>query len=354
MFEGMILFSPSDLSLSSPPSVDPSPLSPPSPPTAPPPASSDASNSQSEPLDEDLFSDLTLQVPSPTLTLSPIHSPSKPSPTAGPTTLSPSPARQVSRKKKRAVRIGYARDAVSIDDEPHLPSTAFSSSAPLPPIFSEEATSLPPIPPSEPTKAPATDLNSDIAVQPRDTSQLEKEVGQQENASSMAYQEQTNKEEECIVETTSKSESNNSKMAMENEEGCDSIDQKLAVVRAKISKKAELAKQRAVSITAKRKELALKRRNVEEELTKASAKYKELEKELEEACEAEDFERAERISNSLASVENDKNQLLLDLRSAELDYESVESDMQDVLNLHLAAQEEAGSLLELFAKVPSY
>jgi UvrB/uvrC motif len=70
-----------------------------------------------------------------------------------------------------------------------------------------------------------------------------------------------------------------------------------------------------VSITSKRKKLALRRRNVEEELNKASAKYKELEKELEEACEAEDFESAERISNSLASMKNDKNQLHLDLRS---------------------------------------
>lgn len=295
-------------------------------------------------------------MPSPTLTLSPTHSPSKPAPTATSTTPTPSPARQVSRKKKRAVRIGYARDAISIDDEPHLPSssTAFSSAAPFPPIFSEEVTSPSPIPPTEPTETSSTDSNSNLAVQPHDTSQSEKEIERPEKPSAIVNQEQVNKEEECTVETTSKSESDNSVAVMENEEeGCDSMEQKLAVVRAKILKKAELAKKRAVSITAKRKELALKKRNIEEELTKASVKYKELERELEEACEAEDFERAERISNSLASVENDKNQLLLDLRSAELDYESVESDMQDVLDLHLAAEEEAGYLLQLFAKVSS-
>lgn len=337
LFEGMILFSPS---------VDPSP--------SPPPAS-DAANSQSEPLDEDLFSDLTLQVPTPSLTLSPSPSPSEPGTPATSTTPTPSPLRQVSRKKKRAVRVGYARDAVSIDDEPHLPSssTAFSSSAPLPAVFSEEVTA-PPLPPTEPEEISSTDSSSNLAVQSRDTSQSEREIEQHEEPSAVVNQEQGNKEEVSLVETTSRSESDNDKVAVENEEGCDSIEQKLAVVRAKILKKAELATQRAVSIMAKRKELALRRRNVGEELKMASAKYKELESELEEACEAEDFERAERISNSLASVENEKNQLLLDLRSAELDYQSVESDMQDVLDLHLSAEEEAGSLLQLFAKVPSF
>lgn len=337
LFEGMILFSPS---------VDPSP--------SPPPAS-DAANSQSEPLDEDLFSDLTLQVPTPSLTLSPSRSPSEPGTPATSTTPTPSPLRQVSRKKKRAVRVGYARDAVSIDDEPHLPSssTAFSSSAPLPAVFSEEVTA-PPLPPTEPEEISSTDSSSNLAVQSRDTSQSEREIEQHEEPSAVVNQEQGNKEEVSLVETTSRSESDNDKVAVENEEGCDSIEQKLAVVRAKILKKAELATQRAVSIMAKRKELALRRRNVGEELKMASAKYKELESELEEACEAEDFERAERISNSLASVENEKNQLLLDLRSAELDYQSVESDMQDMLDLHLSAEEEAGSLLQLFAKVPSF
>jgi hypothetical protein len=42
------------------------------------------------------------------------------------------------------------------------------------------------------------------------------------------------------LETTSKSESDNSKEAVENEEGgCNSIEQKLAIVQAKILKKAE-------------------------------------------------------------------------------------------------------------------
>ncbi|KAF3331227.1 myosin heavy chain, non-muscle [Carex littledalei] len=318
LFDGMILFSP---------------------------PASDAANPQSEPLDEDLFSDLTLQVPTPSLTLSPSSSPSEPGTPATSTTPTPSPSRQVSRKKKRAVRVGYARDAVSIDDEPHLPSssTAFSSSVPLPPVFYQEVT-VPPLPPTEPEEISSTDSSSNLAVQ------SEREIEQHEEPSAVVNQEQGNKEEESLVETTSRSESDNDKVAVENEEGCDSIEQKLAVVRAKILKKAELATQRAVSIMAKRKELALRRRNVGEELNMASAKYKELESELEEACEAEDFERAERISNSLASVENEKNQLLLDLRSAELDYQSVESDMQDVLDLHLSAEEEAGSLLQLFAK----
>ncbi|KAJ3707345.1 hypothetical protein LUZ61_011050 [Rhynchospora tenuis] len=341
LFEGMILFSPSDLPTSSPPSViDPSP--------PPPPTITEASsNSQSQPLDEDLFSDLTLQVPTPSPTPSPTQSPSKPA------TPTPSPLRQVSRKKKRAVRIGYARDAVAIDDEPHLSSstTSFSSSGPLPPIFSEEVTTSLPQGPIEPAETSSIDSSSNLSVQLGDVSQLEREIEQDEKPSAVVDRELGNKEEECTVESASKIDSDDGKVEVETEEEeGDSIEQKLAAVRAKILKKAELAKQRAVSVMAKRKELALRRRNVGEELNKALVKHNELERELEEACEAEDFERAERISNSMASVENDKNQLLVDLRSAEVDYESMESDMKDVLDLHLTAEEEAGSLLQLFAK----
>ncbi|KAF3328952.1 hypothetical protein FCM35_KLT06030 [Carex littledalei] len=220
------------------------------------PPASDATNSQSEPLDEDLFSDLTLQVPTPSLTLSPSPSPSEPCTPATSTTPTPSPLRQVSHKKKRVIRVGYARDAVSIDDELHLPSssTAFSSSAPLPPVFSQEVTA-PPLPPTEPKEISSTYSSSNLAVQSRDTSQSEREIEQHEEPSAVVNQEQGNKEEESLVETTSRSEFDNDKVAVENE-GCDSIEQKLAVVRAKILKKAELATQRAVSIMAKRKELA--------------------------------------------------------------------------------------------------
>lgn len=338
LFEGMILFSPSDPAPSSPP---------------PPPSASDAPSSQSQPLDEDLFSDLTLQVPTPSLTLSPPQSPSKPLTPATSATPNPSPLRQVSRKKKRAVRIGYARDAVPIDDEAHvLPSSAASSPpGPLPPIFFREVTSTPPVR-HEPAETSSTDSNHSRAIQLPDTSQSERETEQQEKPSATLNQDSSNEEEECMVESTSKSESDDNNGQVEKQqEGCDSIEQKLAVVRANITKKAKSARQRAESVMAKRKELAARRRKVGEELNKALDRHKELERELEAACEAEDFESAEKISNSLVSVEDDKNQLLLDLRSAELDYDSVESDMQDVLDFHIAAEEEAGILLQLFAKV---
>jgi excinuclease UvrABC nuclease subunit len=79
-----------------------------------------------------------------------------------------------------------------------------------------------------------------------------------------------------------------------------------------------------------------------------------LERELEKACEAEDFERAERISDSLAALEKEKDRLLTALRDAELDYDSVDSELQGVLESRIAAEEEAAALLEQFAKVSCF
>ena len=88
-----------------------------------------------------------------------------------------------------------------------------------------------------------------------------------------------------------------------------------------------------------------------ESVNSASEKYKELERELELACEAEDFERAERVSESLAEKDKEKDGLLSGLRDVELECDIVDSKMQDVLELQIAAEEEGGTLLEQFFKV---
>ncbi|KAA8544657.1 hypothetical protein F0562_019496 [Nyssa sinensis] len=48
---------------------------------------------------------------------------------------------------------------------------------------------------------------------------------------------------------------------------------------------------------------------------------------LEEACEAEDFETTKRLSESLASVEKEKECLAIELRDAEADCDAVDSKM---------------------------
>ncbi|KAK9119576.1 hypothetical protein Scep_017669 [Stephania cephalantha] len=63
----------------------------------------------------------------------------------------------------------------------------------------------------------------------------------------------------------------------------------------------------AVSEVSKlRKEVARKRRKAAENVNLSAVKYRELEEELEEACEAEDFERVDRVSERLSEVEKER------------------------------------------------
>jgi len=129
------------------------------------------------------------------------------------------------------------------------------------------------------------------------------------------------------------------------------IEERLGLLRSQISSKLDSIQQMAAAVVARKRQLAGRRRKVAEEAASVASRHKDLERELEEACEAEDFERAERISDSLAALEKEKDRLLTALRDAELDYDSVDSELQGVLEARIAAEEEAAILLEQFAKV---
>ncbi|RVX15995.1 hypothetical protein CK203_005823 [Vitis vinifera] len=120
-------------------------------------------------------------------------------------------------------------------------------------------------------------------------------------------------------------------------------------VRAIISEKLHHARQLAASISASRKDSIRRRRKAAQNLNLASTKSMELEKELEEACEAEDFEMAERLSQSLAGAEKDKQAFIAALRDAEAECDAIDSKMQEVLERQITAEEECVSLLEQFA-----
>lgn len=332
LFEGMVLFSPSDLSL--PPNIDddsspPAPLqlspstapppssSPPPPPepSPPPPLPTSQSQPQPQPLDEDLFSDLTLLSPSQTQELDPIKT--------------QAPARQISRKKKRAVRIGYARDSLPLDDSPAV----------LPSLD------------SKPTPSPiaAQQSSPDAQLRSESTNELKVEILPPVPA------EQVNEIKEIeSPETTTASEEEENQQRQEEaqkEEVPDSMEDKLELLRARISSRLGKFREEAALLSAKRKRLGRRRRKAVEDVNAVAEKYKELERELEEACEAEDFERAERVSESLAEEEKEKDRLLGELRDAELESDAIDSKLQEVLELQIAAEEEGAALLEEFAMV---
>lgn len=286
LFEGMVLFTPSDLSSPSeiPPSVtsaDPPPLP------------------LSQPLDEDLFSNLTL-----------LSAP--PSSDDLPSVL-PSPSRQISRKKKRAVRVGYARD-----DEVSPPPPFSPSPRPLDSNQSEHR----------------RDKDISCAVLPENKVADNNEVGDIHLVDGRLP----------VTEVSP---------PMEKDEVV-SVEEKLDLIKTQVSNKLDRLREMAVLLASQRKQLGRRRRKAAESVNSVSQKYKELEKELEEACEAEDFERAERVSESLAATEKEKDILLTAFKEAEADCDAADLKMQELLDSQIAAEEEGVALLEQLGKVTQF
>ncbi|CAN8287710.1 unnamed protein product [Cochlearia groenlandica] len=293
LFDGMELLTPSqfggDNTASSPPRSEDNATKSEAPITLSPPP--DFTETTGEPLDENLFSDLTI--------VSPVQhhvDATTPSPSSETSKAKNSYGRQVSRRKKRAagLRIGYGRHEVNGVDEEEDDSVSQQSDS--------------------------VSQHSDSVSQILDSvSQVSDSVNQSLESSSAAV---------VVVVVGGGS--------------------RLELVKAKIGEKLTRARDSAASVTASRKNAIRKRRKASENLRLASATHEELEKQLEEAIESEDFDEAERISESLADAERAKQALVTLLRQAESDCDAIESKMEEALLSQIAAEEESASLLRRF------
>ncbi|KAJ4963299.1 hypothetical protein NE237_023238 [Protea cynaroides] len=373
LFEGMVLFNPSQISedddvdgddrdkKSLPPVSSPS--------TSP----TTASSSLSRPLDENLFSDLTLVTPYESLVSQP-HSDSCPTTTAAASeTTIPAIYRQFSRRKKKGgIRIGYGRDVSLADRQFSVPLSDSNFKADKISIPSTEINSSP--------SRSTVEINVSDGVSFRDTS-----VSSESEEPSDLYCDANSHSDDPVAcgsadsrpptavvlsaaildpDSTEGTLSSIVNGVLRDEDLVPpgvvdglfplslghSAEEKLEQIRARISEKLEHVLDSAVSISSTRKEFSRRRREAVDRVNLASIKHRELERELEEVCEAEDFERAERVSESLAAAETEKEGLINLLKGAELDCNYIESKMQEVLELQIAAEEESVSLLEQFAK----
>lgn len=353
LFEGMVLFTPVQLSdppPPAPPRPQPQPVDPPLP---HPPAA--ASPSSSEPLDENLFSDLTLVTPLPVLPQNGQEEPKLSSSTSiesgvvngnsirGREAAPPSMARQVLRKKKRAagLRIGYGRQEIEHEPPPH-PSLSPSPS-PVP-IDAVSATSSDVR--SKQDTSSIDSLNSQSGGSEQDTSHTSVPTVQvdHEPAPSPPLASAETKSEHESIDT---GDGNDDPLKDNN----DSIEARFDRIKAEISEKLEQAGELVAALSVAKKEATRKRRKAAERMNLASARLKELERSLEEACEAEDFETAERVSESIAGADKEKEALADALRDAEAECDGVDEQMQQVLEAQIAAEEECVSLLKSFSLV---
>ncbi|KAK9109606.1 hypothetical protein Sjap_017666 [Stephania japonica] len=346
LFEGMVLFNSSQ----TPDPIDPSPTPTPTPTRPPSPPST------TTPLDENLFSDLTLTSPSAAVSTTPPLPPE-----------TPSGSRQISRRKKKGgfFRVGYGRDSTgSSFDDPISSSSSpihynFNSDSVTPelgetpidqPLPSSSSSSL-----SSPIRSNSNSNSNSSSVTPTFE---EPPIG---TTTSEGIESEVPTIESEVLERSSEVPTNEIEVqemgSVENDERRDGLvaesvssEEKLEGIRGGVMEKIGRVRGTVSEVSKLRKEVARKRRKAAENVNLSAVKYRELEEELEEACEAEDFERADRVSERLAEVEKERESFANALRDAEAECDAVDVKMQEVLELLIAAEEEEVLLLEQFAK----
>ncbi|RAL37752.1 hypothetical protein DM860_000446 [Cuscuta australis] len=338
LFEGMVLFDPCEMVLEEAPNTDvvgrlgggSTTTAQPAEPTVHVPAAPN----HTPPLDENLFSDLTLTIPpSQSLELEDTKSPPDPS------SLSLVSRQNSTRKKRRAgLRIGYGRDRYSASD------SVTSTSAPF--------------------------ENSNITIgqaDDKEKNQAEREEEEEEGDDVVEEEEDQNMISGCDSSSGNVSQCVRSSDApyqmaklggggedvtpeqLSGSRSHDPVELRFEQLRILISSKIKMANETVASISSEMKESIRNRRKAARNVTQAHAEYKELEKKLDEACEAEDFEKADRISESLAFAENEKEHLADALRDAEAQYNAVDSKMQEALDSLIQVEEECAAMLQSFA-----
>lgn len=299
LFEGMVLFNPSadEAQLSTVADADASASSPSIP------------MHMHEPLDENLFSDLTLMTPSQSLLLEEDE------------TQPPLVSRQNStrRRKKAGLRIGYGRDRdyAAIQDK---------------------------------------EANQDQKFEEEAEESREEEKNIIDSSPEMLYNDNDSIDSS---DTKVNLSSSNPISSRPDDEYMDAghlnvkanpVELKFERIRATIADKLKLAREAVISVSAQRKESIQRRRKAVENFNGASTRHRDLEKKLDEACEAEDFEGAERVSENLASAEKEKEQLVILLRDAETYCDVIDLKMQEVLESLIQAEEECVYLLRRFSE----
>lgn len=341
LFEGMVLFNPSadvghHAQLSTIADAD---------------ADADASASSpsqvsNEPLDENLFSDLTLMTPSQSLLLDEEEDETQP-----PSDL-PLVSRQNSsrRRKKAGLRIGYGRDRDYADHRPQSSHTHLNSHSDISSVL-------------------AAIQDKEANQEQKFEQEAEESRDEEKNISSITTAKEQDSSTEKLNNGTDSLNYPNKKLnlssatpissTLDDDEYMDAghlnvkanpVELKFDQIRATIADKLKLAQEAVISVSALRKESIRRRREAVEEFNGASTRHRDLEKKLDEACEAEDFETAERVSENLASAEKEKEQSVILLRDAETYCDVIDTKMQDVLVSLIQAEEECVYLLRRFSE----
>lgn len=271
-----------------------------------------SSCSQSQPLDENLFSDLTLVV-DPLQNLEVAEAERDLQSRQG-----HAPAR---RRKRSGLRIGYGRDAFSSNDPPHTPS-------PLPQPISDSDS----VGDADAVRVRDTDTDTDTETLPSITTATA-----------------TATDDPVTVTLTQPSNESENQNRKHQQSSTESSSAEFRQLKSSIHDKLNHATQLVKSASSARKDSIRNRRKTVENANLASLKHMELEKQLEEACEAEDFERAEKVSDDLSAAEKEKQAFANSLREADAFVDALDLKLQHALDSQLAIEEQCAILLDHYA-----
>eukprot|EP00249_Psilotum_nudum_P022886 c28678_g1_i1 orf=212-2986(+) len=124
------------------------------------------------------------------------------------------------------------------------------------------------------------------------------------------------------------------------------FEERLDFIKLLLASKLERLQQKVANLSLARKVAAQKRRQAAEKVSTTSARFKELEAELQIACEREDFERADSLSESVVVAEQSREAAFQAFRAIETECDGTTSKMQAVLELRAAVEEEGAKLLQ--------
>eukprot|EP00250_Pteridium_aquilinum_P003077 c13407_g1_i1 orf=447-3056(-) len=125
-----------------------------------------------------------------------------------------------------------------------------------------------------------------------------------------------------------------------------SMEEKLGFIKEAVATNAHCIQRRIASISQARKSAAQKRRQMAEKMSRTSANFKEVEEEIQAACEREDFEKADELDEALVLAETAREAALEEFRAVETEYDKYSSKMEEVIQMQITNEEESFLLLE--------
>ncbi|CAM6100318.1 unnamed protein product [Calypogeia fissa] len=125
------------------------------------------------------------------------------------------------------------------------------------------------------------------------------------------------------------------------------IEERMEFVKEAVAHTLKALLEKMSAVSALRKTAVQKRRRAAEKVAAAVDRHKELEAELNAACEREDFEKADSLSGMIAEAETSLAQAGEAFALAEAESDSASSKVQDVLDWQVAIEEQGATFLEM-------